>query len=59
MSNELKALCSEILKDENGNTITPTCGIEKLLINLVDTVSNLSPSGGITEIDGGYPDNET
>ena len=59
MANELQTLCNEILKDENGNTITPECGIEKLLCCLVDTVSGLSSGGNITEIDGGYPDTET
>lgn len=57
MASQLQTLCNEILKDENGNTITPTCGLEKLLCCLVDTVEELSPSGGISEIDGGYPEN--
>lgn len=55
MSKELQSLCDEILKDENGNCITPTCGIEKLLKNIVDSITDLSP---IDDIDGGYPDNE-
>ncbi len=58
MANELENCLCEILTDENGNTITPTCGIEKLLSCLVDTVSSLSPSGDLTNIDGGYPDND-
>lgn len=58
MANELQTLCNEVLKDENGNSITPTCGIEKLLSGLVDKVSEMSSSEDNTEIDGGYPDNE-
>ena len=51
---DLNACLNEILTDENGNTITPECGIEKLLKQLVDTVSDLSP-GEVGEVDGGYP----
>lgn len=38
---ELQDLCSEILKDENGNEITPSCGIEKLLCCLTETIEKL------------------
>lgn len=60
MSEELSACLSEILTDENGNTITPTCGIEKLLKTICETISNGVSSGGgsVSEIDGGYPDSE-
>lgn len=56
---ELQDLCSEILKDENGNEITPSCGIEKLLCCLTETVEKLESTGNSTsdDIDGGYPDN--
>ena len=55
---DLNACLNEILTDENGKTITPECGIEKLLSHLVETVSALS-AGNIAEVDGGYPDNNT
>lgn len=48
---DLNHCLSEILTDESGNTITPECGIEKLLSVLCEKVSNL-------EVDGGYPDTE-
>lgn len=50
--NDLNNCLCEILTDENGNTIAPKCGIEKLLSVLCEKVSNL-------EVDGGYPDTET
>lgn len=55
MSNELQNLCNEILKDENGNTIEPSCGIEKLLCCLINAVSNTDT----TDLNGGYPDSTT
>ena len=55
---DLEVCLCEILTDENGNTITPTSGIEKLLSCLVETISGLSPGGDNSDIDGGYPDNE-
>lgn len=30
---------SEILKDESGNTITPECGLEKLLSEMCKTIN--------------------
>lgn len=33
---EINTCLQEILKDENGNTITPSCGIEKLLCLLCE-----------------------
>lgn len=56
---DLNACLCEILTDENGNTITPECGIEKLLTILCEKVSNMSSGVTVSEIDGGYPDNET
>lgn len=58
MSDLNTCLC-EILTDENGNEITPECGIERLLQKMVNAIDSLSTSGGVTEIDGGYPDNDT
>ena len=55
MATDLQKLCDEVLTDENGNFITPTCGIEKLLKAIVDKIEELS---SINNIDGGYPDNE-
>ena len=48
MSDVNKCL-AEILTDENGNTISPECGIEKLLMMLCESVS---------DIDGGTPGDE-
>lgn len=57
---DLNSCLTEILTDENGNAITPTCGIEKLLKTICETISNgVSSGGSVSEIDGGYPDNET
>lgn len=52
---DLNHCLSEILTDESGNTITPECGIEKLLSVLCEKVSALSES---SEVDGGYPNTE-
>jgi len=32
----------EILKDENGNVITPSCGVEKLLSMLCECASDIT-----------------
>lgn len=53
--NDINHCLSEILSDENGNTIAPECGIEKLLTILCEKVSSMSDN---SEIDGGYPDTE-
>ena len=45
---ELQDLCSEILKDENGNEITPSCGIEKLLCCLTDKIEELETTDNNT-----------
>ena len=52
MSDLNNCLC-EILRDENGNVITPSCGIEKLLFMLCEQVENGSSSGSssITKAD--------
>ena len=58
---ELQDLCNEILKDENGNEITPSCGIEKLLCCITNKLEELESDNNTTgtsdDIDGGYPDN--
>lgn len=43
----INACLNEILTDENGNTTTPSCGIEKLLCLLCE---NMGTSAEITAI---------
>lgn len=38
---DVNTCLQEILKDENGNTITPSCGIEKLLCLLCESKSEV------------------
>lgn len=42
---EINSCLQEILKDENGNVIDPTCGMEKLLCLICE---NMSSGGGGT-----------
>ena len=48
---ELNNCLEEILKDENGNTIEPSCGVEKLLCLLCENVSGETESITTDEID--------
>lgn len=45
---DLHMCLQEILTDENGNVITPSCGMEKLLCLICENMSGGGSSGGGT-----------